>query len=158
MLQAIILIGIPGSGKTTYALEFQLLNPSFDIIERDELRLQWMKEHHIQSTDDIRVDFTLWDWSNEPEITELEYALMSNSFNNGRDIIVSDTNLDTDHRSNMITFLRNLGFDTSIEFIEVSLDVAIQRDTTRQYPVGEVIITKLYNRWLQQFHTTRILR
>jgi predicted kinase len=158
MLQSIVLIGIPGSGKTTFARQYQISNPSFHIIERDDARLRMMKEQSIQSIDDIRVDFSKWDWKREPEITEMVYNDITVHFEHGHNLILSDTNLNVTHRSTLISFLRTTGFDTSLKFIEIELEIAIQRDSLRQYPVGEKIITELYNDWLQQFHKTRILR
>jgi len=146
-MEAIVLVGIPGCGKSTYASMLQSLY-NHEIVERDGIRLQLMKEKGLQSETDTRVDFTKWDWSWEKEVTEKQYALIEEYGKQNKNIILSDTNLK--YRESLIKFLEELGYQVKVQYLYTPLQVCLQRDLERDYPVSEEPIKKLHEEFMKQ--------
>jgi len=147
MLEAIVLVGIPGCGKSTYASMLQSLY-GYEIIERDQIRLEMMKQKGLQSAKDTRVDFTKWNWSWEGEVTDKQYALINSYSNKNKSLVLSDTNLK--YRESLIKFLEALGYQVMVQYLYTPLHVCLQRDLEREYPVSIDPIKRLHQEFMTQ--------
>jgi len=75
----IVTIGVPASGKSTWAKNFIKENPSYVKIERDDFRYG-MK------------DISIGDRQFENFISDIQYKAIHSALNNKYNVIVSDTN------------------------------------------------------------------
>jgi predicted kinase len=150
MLEAIVLVGIPGCGKSTYAGMLKDIY-GYEIVERDQIRLDMMKQKGLQSATDTRVDFTKWDWSWEKDVTEKQYALIEEYAKQNKSLVLSDTNLK--YRESLISFLEKLGYQVKVQYLYTPLHVCLQRDLEREYPVSIDPIKRLHQEFMKQIQT-----
>jgi len=146
-MEAIVLVGIPGCGKSTYASMLQNLY-GHEIVERDQIRLDLMKEKGLQSKNNVRVDFTKWDWSWEKDVTDKQYALIEKYGKQNKSLVLSDTNLK--YRESLVKFLEKLGYQVRVQYLYTPLHVCLQRDLEREYPVGIDPIKRLHEEFMKQ--------
>lgn len=133
MQKVIFTVGLPGSGKTTWAKAFIKNYPNFKIVCRDDIRSM--------------VDSELWSFKNEDLISKIQELTIVNVLRNGFSVIVADTNLSEKTRNRIKNFVINeCKHDLSdIEFqeesfLEVSIDECIRRDLKRTNSVGSRVI------------------
>jgi len=150
MIEAVVLVGIPGCGKSTYAGMLQSLY-GYEIVERDGIRLELMKQKGLQPATDTRVDFTKWDWSWEKDVTDRQYALINKYSNKNKSLVLSDTNLK--YRESLVRFLETLGYQVKVEYLYTPLHVCLQRDLEREYPVSIDPIKRLHEEFIKQIQT-----
>lgn len=130
-----ILIGISGSGKSTFAKQMLLSNERLIRVSRDEYRYMWRNttvvSNKLESVITIRVS------------QDIEYYL-----NNGFDVIYDATNL---IKRNVSEIVEQFKYYADIEFVvfEVDVETCIQRDAARERKVGESTIRVQYNRFLE---------
>jgi len=136
-------IGLPGSGKSTWAVE-----------EQARLGAQGIPTR-ISNKDEIRKGLAVggWVWSQEAEkdVIKAQNDLIKNAFNAGTAVvIVADTNFGK-HKDR----LRGLAFHCDAEFeikdfTNIPLATCIERDAKRPegLRVGEKVITEMYNKYL----------
>ena len=147
MFEAIVLVGIPGCGKSTYAGMLQSLY-GYEIVERDQIRLKMMKQKGLQPMADTRVDFTKWDWNLEKDVTEVQYGLIEECAKQNKSLVLSDTNLK--YRESLVSFLEKLGYQVKVQYLYTPLHVCLQRDSEREYPVSVDPIKRLHEEFMTQ--------
>jgi len=137
--EAIVLVGVPCSGKSTYASMFKKFY-GYEIVERDQIRLEMQKERGLQPLTDTRVDYSKWNWEwpNEDIVTDRQYKLIKNLSNQLKSVVISDVNLS--YRYNLIPFLRKHGYQIKVQYLYTPLHVCIQRNESRQYPIDPSVI------------------
>lgn len=135
-IQTIILMkGIPGSGKSTWAKEYiSSRDETYARIARvnkDEFRLM------IVAPEDFNKE-------HEKVVLSLERVAGLDILNKGWDLIVDDTNISSKH----FNFWKQEAEKRKINMIEVFMDVeldeCIARDAKRVAPVGEKVIKEMY--------------
>lgn len=126
-----ITIGLPGSGKSYYAQQ-QL---DAVIVERDMIRKEL--------TGDAR------NHSAEGRVTGISRARVVAALDEGKHVIVSDTNLAAKTRRQWKTLAESLDavYD-EVSFLHVAPEVCIERDARREHPVGADVIRSMYQRYL----------
>ena len=137
-----LLIGISGSGKSTYSHELWETNPSnFVIINRDKIRelLFGYTESDIynyyQRNDIVKL---------EKKVTKYEDTLIYEALEENKTVILDATHLEKKYIE------RHEYWNVPIELVwfDVDLDTAIERDSIRNRKVGKDIITKQYNKYI----------
>ena len=137
MTQCIIVtIGLPGSGKSTWANEWALPenteNNNRVVICKDDIRLEhpnW-EEKQVLAERDRQIEFYL---------------------NQGCDIAVADTNLNPIHLRSII---KNFGQRAQVRvksFLDVSMEECIRRDSVRNNRVGAEVIRRMYNQYKELY-------
>lgn len=130
-----VLVGIPGSGKTTWAKEqVKKSNGQTKRINRDSLR-----------------DMIDSDWSKDKEkfIRDARNALIITALNGGFDVIVDDTNLVSGQVEELKRLFStpdwvDLGVQIETKsFLDVPVEECIRRDALRPNPVGEQVIRNM---------------
>lgn len=145
--QKIILTrGLPASGKSTWAIEcVKNSNGKAKRVNKDLLREM--------------VDAGIWSKTNEQMILNARDALVKSFlFYNAETVIVDDTNFEQKHFDAMQDIARSCmhvagggTLDCTVEykdFLDVSLDECLHRDSLRAKPVGEKVIKSMHQRYI----------
>jgi tRNA uridine 5-carbamoylmethylation protein Kti12 len=136
-MKVLILKGLPGSGKTTWAKEFCEKNKDWVRVNRDDLR---------------RMRVPYWVTKQENMITEWERACILSALANNLNVIVDATNFNEINLDNLKRVIRlgrtdEVAFET--KFFDVSLEDCIKNDLKRENSVGEKVIRNMYNKYLR---------
>lgn len=123
-------IGLPGSGKTTWAKEQQSLNPNTVVVCRDDIREMFGVKR--------------FNADNERLVAKIRDMLIEEAIIGGKNVIVADTNLSPRVRAH----IREL-FDSRVEvkeksFLHVPLHECVKRDLLRERSVGKDVIHKMW--------------
>ena len=143
--QKIILTrGLPASGKSTWAKEQVAKgNGKVKRVNKDDLREM--------------IDAGIWSKTNEQMILNARDALVALFIGSklAETVIVDDTNFEEKHFNKMQEFAdsykRICNMDITVEykdFLDVSLDECIHRDSLRAKPVGEKVIKGMHQRYI----------
>ena len=140
-LQILILIGIPASGKSTWAKEFVQKNSNWIRVSRDDFRLMLRNEQMCEpKVEDL--------------ITNLVNQSITKSLSKKLNVIVDATNV----REKYINeFIEKFKYSADIDYrvFDISLSKAIERDAARTAKVGKEVIEKMYENYkilLDSFH------
>ena len=136
MKKIILTKGLPASGKTSWAKE-QVARNRFKRINKDDLR--------------DMIDSGIFTKSNENMIIEARNSLAKLFLSNGYSIIIDDTNLHPKHEEYFSALAKEFDAKFSIKsFLDIPLDVCIDRDKKRPNYVGENTIKKMHREYISQ--------
>jgi predicted kinase len=122
-------IGIPASGKTTWAKKQAQVDKNIVVVSRDDIR----NAHGWKSGFD------------ENRVTRIHRAQIEAALLEGMDVIVADTNINKTFRNRLVKFCHEHGADVQFVPFPISVDEAILRDSARNsHMVGPQIIMKFY--------------
>lgn len=133
MSRIIILQGLPGSGKSTYAREFVTGKKDWVIVNRDSLR-------------NMRGDY--WVPEQEPLITQWEDFCVKAALEKGLNVIIDATNFNYKTLNRWFTICELYSIQPEIQFFDISVEECIERDSKREKPVGKDVIMRMYNSYL----------
>jgi predicted kinase len=139
MPKIIILVGLPASSKSTWAIEqVEKSNGKIVRVNRDSLRTM------------IHAD--KWSNTNEAFTMAVRDKIITEAIRVGKTVIVDDTNLSDNVVDNLRALARQLGAEVEINdsFLKVPLEECIRRDAKREKPVGKDVILKMYNQFLRK--------
>lgn len=141
--QAILTVGISSSGKTTWAEKFVSENPSWVNINRDDVRFTLF-------TDGIR-DWGKYKFSkgNENRVTEVCNQKIYDAAAELKDIIISDTNLNSNTRNRLTEILYDLGYEVSFKVFDISFEEACKRNNQREGGISQTILYTQYQNYLR---------
>lgn len=133
----ILLVGLPGSGKTTYAKKY-ITNHNNTI--------------HL-SSDKIRAEL----WGNEAtqgdnnEVFSLMQSMAIEALNNGQSVVYDATNMTRKDRSYIISLCpKFVKIETHI--IWAPIETCIERDAARERSVGKEVIDRMLKRFQAPFY------
>lgn len=130
MKRLILLVGVPGSGKTTLAQS--LVKKGFERLCADDIRLELYSDAAEQG--DAKEVFAIF-------FKRLE-ALLEDENN----IVIDNTNIKFDHRQQIIDRARRSKYtDIQLWVLDVPLAVCLERNKKRERQVPEDVITNLFN-------------
>jgi hypothetical protein len=75
--------------------------------------------------------------------------MIQDAWDNHRNIIIADTNLNPKTRNGLIKLCEDIGFEVEIKEFPVALEEAWKRDAGRAWGVGHNVIYKQYHQWLE---------
>lgn len=138
-LKVIILVGVPASGKSTWAKAFVKENPNYIRVNRDDFRFM-MKDQDICTS------------KVETIISELINSTILSSLNKNLNVIIDNTNL---KQAYITEFIELVKYKADVEFkiFDVSLNDALVRDLNREKKVGEEVIKRMYKDYLNLTNT-----
>lgn len=139
-MKALIAVGISCSGKTTLADE--LVKQGWADVNRDWIRFNVVCPGSDWST----YKFTK---KRELDVTSEQEQMVIAAAQKGKNVIISDTNLNSDTRSKWVAFCEELGYEVEILPMPVSLEEAWKRDAHRANGVGSQVIYKQWQKWLE---------
>lgn len=136
MSELILTVGIPGSGKSTYALDWVLARPGRVRVNRDDLRFMMYGEYWGPDID-------------ERLITDIQTELVIKALYKGNDVIVDNTNINRVHRLALIGTAKQHGFETRLLFFDIEVEEAIRRNFKRERQVPDTVIRDMHKRYME---------
>lgn len=142
-MKLLILKGLPASGKSTFALDKVAKgNGQWVRVNKDEIRAM--------------VHAGVFSKSNEQITRKIETAIILESLDEGKNVIVDSTNLDEANekriRENVEKFIKLKWKEVDIEIktFDTPLLECIERDKKREKPVGEKVIREMYDKYMKK--------
>lgn len=137
-MKAYVTVGVSASGKTTFANE--CVKQGFRDINRDYIRFNIVKPGTNWSN-------YKFNGANEKEVTKVHEQMIMESWSRQENIVISDTNLNSVRRNNLIKTLEDLGYVVEVKEFQVTQDTANKRDRLRANGVGEGVIYRQFQDW-----------
>jgi predicted kinase len=139
-MKAIITIGIPCSGKSTWAEEHCRKTGAVEI-NRDNIR---MNMFNLERYNDYK-----FSKDKEDKVTDNHRNMINTAAMSGRDIVISDTNLNEKHRSDMIHYLEFMGFEVELKVFDIEFFDALRRNDKRQDKhIPRQVMYDMYRRYM----------
>lgn len=140
-MKAHITIGLPASGKTTWAKEFCDTN-SITRVNNDEIRNPlYLQQGHRN-----------WSRKLESTVRCRRERMISDLAIAGADVVIDNTHLNPKTMNETISFCEGLGYVVElVDFRHVSLEECLRRDALREghTQVGEKVILDMFNKFLK---------
>ena len=133
MHKFILMQGIPGSGKSTWAKEW--------VSKDTEHRVRWNR-------DDIRNMLgKYWIPSREALITTLENEFVVEAVKKGYDIVIDNMNLNPKILPLYTKLVNRIddSYEIIVEKVNTPLEVCLERDKKRENSIGTNVIINIYN-------------
>jgi predicted kinase len=133
-------VGLPASGKSTWAKEF-CINSGGQTkrVNKDLLRLM--------------VDAEKWSSHREKFIVDIRDSIIKDTLASGYDIVIDDTNLKQKHVDRFIELAEECGATLErVDFTNVPIHTCIERDEKRAKSVGRDTIWNMYLRDIAKKH------
>lgn len=138
--KVLVLVGIPGSGKTTWAKEFIKKNDGWVRVCRDEYRKMLTGEQ-------------IMDRKGENLVTDLVDKAISNALRLKYNVIIDQTNVKAKYLNKLIDKIQTQA-DISFRIFDISKDLAVERDSSRgARSVGEEVINKMFDSYTALFNS-----
>ena len=133
----ILLCGIPGSGKTTWAKNYISKNPDFVHLSSDAIRAELYGDENIQG--------------NPVEVFTLMHKKAVESLNAGYNVVYDATSMTRKDRASIISMCPKF---THIQcnIIWAPIETCIERDTTRERTVGKEVIDRMLKRFQMPYY------
>ncbi len=138
MLKVIVTVGIPASGKSTWAKK--------QVADEPE---KWKRTNR----DDLRamMDCSHWTASNEKMVIRVRDFILVQSLKSEKNVIIDDTNLKRKNFDDICSIVKDMDKDVIVmeKFFDVELDEAIERDSKRTGTshVGADVVKKMWKDW-----------
>ncbi|MFN3849370.1 MAG: AAA family ATPase [Spirosomataceae bacterium] len=146
-----IVVGLSGSGKSTWAKEFCKNNPEWLRINRDDIR----KSMLMVSLNEYHQWETAAKYRIEKLVTEQHNQLMINALRDNWHVVLDNTHLKQSYINEYKKLLiENFeSFEISYQLMDVPLDICLENDKKREDVVGETVIREQ----LQKLHSLKKL-
>lgn len=131
--EVVILRGLPGSGKSTWAERHCAQHAGWCRVNKDSLRA--MLHGGQYST------------GNESLVTRARDVLICSALTLGWSVVVDDTNVQPHHEQSIRALAAVLGAAVSVITFDTPVEECIRRDALRTHPVGEVVIRQMDEAW-----------
>lgn len=136
-MKILMLKGLPGSGKSTYAK---------GIVERDG---NWVRVNK----DTIRDMMGGYTNKKEGLVIRFRNALIRTALDEGKNVIVDDTNFHPKHEAAISQIARDFESEFEIYYVNIPLEACIKNDLNRPVSVGEKVIRRMYEDYVRPaFH------
>ena len=133
MKEVRILIGIPASGKSTFAKNFVFSHKDYKIVSTDDIRWKLFGNPSIQG--------------NPKMIFAIAYKDIMSYLDKGCNVIFDATNITRKNRVNLINFLKDCEVENIVaDYFPVTIDVALERNQQRNRHVPEKVIHKMFGK------------
>jgi predicted kinase len=128
--------GLPGSGKSTWAKQYQAEHPDVVRVNKDDLRSMLHNGKHSKS----REHFVL----------TVRDFIIDTALSEGHDVICDDTNFHPRHLARLKEIAGKHGAIVEVkDFTHVPLEECIARDLVRPNSVGERVIREMYRQYIE---------
>lgn len=135
MLIVYFTIGLPASGKTTWAKSRVDKSPNrIKRVSKDEI-WEMLDNSHFSK-------------DNENFVLDIQDMLIKAALENGKHVIVDSTNLSPQQESRIRNLTDGLAVLEIVDFRHVSVETCVKRDLKRLNSVGEKVIRNMYNQFI----------
>jgi predicted kinase len=136
MKKVLILLGLPASGKSTFANNLLLKNPGSWVRSNKDLLREMAHASH-------------WSKANEKFIVKLRDQIILMALEDGKHVVVDDTNFGRhiDHVRELVKGLATVEINDS--FLQVPVEECIRRDLLRSRSVGKDVIMEMYRKFVE---------
>jgi predicted kinase len=136
MKRVIVLVGLPASGKSQFARELLLSEPSKWVRSNKDLLREMAHASH-------------WSPANEKFIVQLRDTIILMALESGKHVIVDDTNFGP-HIEHIKELVKGKAIvEVNDSFLQVPVEECIKRDLKRLNSVGKDVIMKMYNKYVR---------
>lgn len=130
MKRIILLVGVPGSGKTTLAAK--IAQKGFTIMNADSIRQELYGDANEQG--------------DPAKVFEVFFERLEKLMENGTDLIIDNTNANPKHRKQILDRAKQFEYgDVQLWLMDTPLNVCIARNKGRDRIVGEDIVANMHN-------------
>jgi predicted kinase len=137
MLTVTLTKGLPASGKSTWTKSMVDKFPNtYKRVNKDDLRAMLDNSKHSKD--------------NEKFVLQIRDALILNALDNGKHVIVDDTNLAPKHETHIRQLVKGKAEVIIKDFTDVPIETCIERDLKRTASVGEKVIRGMYKQFLMK--------
>lgn len=141
MPKVIIIRGISGSGKSTYAIEYVKDNPGTVRVNRDAIRAMLWGSEEAYGID-------------ERLVTRIQNNALLCALSNGSDVIMDNTHIEWSFVEGVAQLAKGRKAEVVIIDLDVALDVALERNAKRARKVPEDVIRKQHARYQETIWRT----
>ncbi|MCF8783236.1 phosphatase domain-containing protein [Rhodococcus ruber] len=134
MPKLLMLKGLPGSGKSTYARQLVAAS-QYTRVNKDDLRAMLHNGAHSKAR--------------ESAVLAIRDAVVVDALNRGQNVVVDDTNFAPKHEARLRQIAREKGAGFSVKFIDTPVETCIERDLIRPNSVGHKVILQMYDQYLK---------
>jgi predicted kinase len=126
----ILMVGIPGSGKSTVAKK--VVDKGFFYLNADQIRAE-LYGNEIEQGD-------------KEQVFGIFFERLETAMKDGLKIIIDNTNLNPRQREPILQRAKQYGYeDIQLWFLDVPLELCLERNKNRTRVVPEDIITNMHN-------------
>lgn len=139
-LTAFITVGLPASGKSSWAREHVAQNPLTVIVNNDTIRQEYMD----------RASITKWSPQVEEVVKVQRELAVRTAWSKQQNVVLDNTHMNPKSRKQITEFCQNLGYTVElVDFQHVSVEECVQRDRLREgrAQVGERVIRDMYRKF-----------
>lgn len=130
----LMLKGLPGSGKTTHAMELE--DKGWVRVNKDDIRKEYYPDYTHKDEKNVVKD----------EDLGIIQALLC-----GHSVVVDDTNLNPKHRQRLSQLAEEHGADFEVLFIDTPLEECIKRNRKRANSVPMEAILGMYKKYIAPY-------
>ncbi|MEA9985656.1 AAA family ATPase [Subtercola sp. RTI3] len=134
MPKLLMLKGLPGSGKSTYARNLVEKN-QYTRVNKDDLRAMLHNSNHSKSK--------------EGSVVAIRDAVVRDALSKGSNVVVDDTNFAPIHELHLREIAKDLNATFEFKFIDTPLEKCISQDLQRLNSVGQKVILQMYDQHLR---------
>lgn len=142
MPKLLVLRGLPGSGKTTYARDL-VDKLGYVRVNKDDLRKMLHNGQHSQSKEEM--------------VLEIRDLIVINALKEGKNVVVDDTNIHPKHEKQLaqiafdLSKTKKVSFKVFDDFLKTPVEQCIENDLKRFDSVGEQVIRKMYREAMRYY-------
>lgn len=133
----ILLVGIPGSGKTAYAHKYVAEHPNTIHIASDNIRKELWGNESIQG--------------DPKEVFSLMKSRAIEALNNGKNVVYDATHMTRKDRADIISACPRF-VKIECHIIWAPIETCIQRDAARERTVGKAVIDRMLRRFQSPYY------
>lgn len=130
-MKVIMLKGLPGSGKSTWAKQMSRNNQQYLRVNKDEIREMIGYTPHRESM-----------------VLDIRDLIVMSGLNRNKNVIVDDTNFNPKHEQRLRGIAKGSKAEFEIMTFDTPLKECIANDLKREKSVGEKVIRQMYNQYL----------
>ena len=133
----LILIGLPASGKSTFATNLVDLDPSWVRVSRDSLR----------SMMNNSTEKTVFGYTMERTVTDMQRSIVGTLLDSGKKVVLDDTNLRRKYVKEWVEFAHKKGHAVEFQKFDFCLTTLLERNRRRADAVPEELLISLHSRF-----------